>query len=81
KWVSSASLDYNLILPSEILKGKSYLDWIGMSLCQHNDGKVLREKIAVSNEISKDDNSKWDIKLWKRSDIVVNNEDGKLEEE
>ncbi|WP_455793711.1 helicase-exonuclease AddAB subunit AddA [Clostridium butyricum] len=81
KWVSSASLDYNLILPSEILKGKSYLDWIGMSLCQHNDGKVLREKIAVSNEISKDDNSKWDVKLWKRSDIVVNNEDGKLEEE
>lgn len=81
KWVSSASLDYNLILPSEILKGKSYLDWIGMSLCQHNDGKVLREKIAVSNEISKNDNSKWDIKLWKRSDIVVNNEDGKLEEE
>ena len=81
KWVSSASLDYNLILPSEILKGKSYLDWIGMSLCQHNDGKVLREKIAVSNEISKDYNSKWDIKLWKRCDIVVNNEDGKLEEE
>ena len=81
KWISSASLDYNLILPSEILKGKSYLDWIGMSLCQHNDGKILREKIAVSNEISKDDNSKWDIKLWKRSDIVVNNEDDKLEEE
>lgn len=81
KWVSSASLDYNLILPSEILKGKSYLDWIGMSLCQHNDGKILREKIAVSNEISKDDNSKWDVKLWKRSDIVVNNEDDKLEEE
>lgn len=81
KWLSSASLDYNLILPSEILKGKSYLDWIGMSLCQHNDGKILREKIAVSNEISKDDNSKWDIKLWKRSDIVVNNEDDKLEEE
>lgn len=81
KWISSASLDYNLILPSEILKGKSYLDWIGMSLCQHNDGKILREKIAVSNEISKDDNFKWDIKLWKRSDIVVNNEDDKLEEE
>ncbi|WP_428817537.1 helicase-exonuclease AddAB subunit AddA [Clostridium butyricum] len=81
KWISSASLDYNLILPSEILKGKSYLDWIGMSLCQHNDGKILREKITVSNEISKDDNSKWDIKLWKRSDIVVNNEDDKLEEE
>ncbi|MBS5984350.1 MAG: helicase-exonuclease AddAB subunit AddA [Clostridium butyricum] len=81
KWVSSASLDYNLILPSEILKGKSYLDWIGMSLCQHNDGKILRGKIAVSNEISKDDNSKWDVKLWKRSDIVVNNEDDKLEEE
>ena len=62
KWVSSASLDYNLILPSEILKGKSYLDWIGMSLCQHNDGKVLREKIAVSNEIDKILSYKYPLK-------------------
>ena len=75
KWTASASLDSNLILPSEILKGKSYLDWIGMALCQHNDGKILREKISLSNEISKDDKSKWDIRLWCRNDIINKNGD------
>ncbi len=39
KWISSASLDDNIILPSEVLKGKSYLDWIGMALCKHTVGK------------------------------------------
>ena len=53
KWMSSASLDHNIILPSEVLKGRSYLDWLGMALCQHNDGIKLREAIGVSNEISK----------------------------
>ena len=72
KWMSAASLDKDLILPSEVLKGKSYLDWIGMALCQHNDGKILRESIAVNNEISKDDKSKWKINLWRRNDIIEN---------
>ena len=81
KWMSSASLDNNTILASEVLKGKSYLDWIGMCLCKHNDGKVLREKIYASNEISKDDQSKWDIKLFGRNDILINNKKDQLKEE
>ena len=75
KWSSSASLERNLILPSEVLKGKSYLDWIGMALCQHKDGRILREKIAVSDEMAKDDLSKWDVKLWSRNDILNKSED------
>ena len=70
KWVGSASLDHNLILSSEVLKGKSYIDWIGMSLCQHNDGVKLREAIGVSSEISKSDESKWDINLWNKKDFI-----------
>lgn len=70
KWMNSAALEHNLILPSEVMKGKSYLDWIGMALCQHNDGSVLREKIAASNEISKDDSSKWKVKLWNKADLI-----------
>ena len=70
KWMSSASLDHNIILPSEVLKGRSYLDWVGMALCQHNDGIKLREAIGVSNEISKDDDSKWEINLWNKNDLV-----------
>ena len=70
KWVSSASLDHNIILPSEVLKGRSYLDWVGMALCQHNDGITLREAIGVSNEISKADESKWKINLWNKNDLI-----------
>ncbi|AGX41098.1 helicase-exonuclease AddAB subunit AddA [Clostridium saccharobutylicum] len=70
KWMNSASLEHNLILPSEVMKGKSYLDWIGMALCQHNDGAVLREKISESNEISKVDASRWEVKLWNKADLI-----------
>ncbi|EKQ52427.1 MULTISPECIES: helicase-exonuclease AddAB subunit AddA [unclassified Clostridium] len=70
RWVSSAELEYNYILPSEVLKGRSYLDWVGMALCHHNDGNLLSEVIGISNKISKDDTSEWKIKLWNRSDLV-----------
>lgn len=69
KWSASAYLDRNTILPSEVLKGKSYLDWIGMALCKHNDGKVLRDVIKISEEISKEDRSKWKINLWNKSEL------------
>ncbi len=81
KWMTSASLDHNIILPSEVLKGKSYLDWIGMALCQHNDGRILRESIAASDEISKDDDSRWQINLWRRNDIIESDSDIIEEEE
>lgn len=68
-WFSSASLDENIILPSEVLKGKSYLDWIGMALCKHNDGKILRDIISASDEISKDDCSKWKVNLWNKGNL------------
>ncbi len=70
RWIASASLDHKLILSSEVLKGKSYMDWLGMSLCQHNDGLKLREAIGVSNEISKSDESKWEINLWNKKDFI-----------
>lgn len=72
RWSSSASLDNNRILSSEVLKGKSYLDWIGMALCQHKDGCKLREAIGVSDEISKDDVSKWEINLLNKKDFINN---------
>jgi ATP-dependent helicase/nuclease subunit A len=70
KWLSSASLEYNRILPSEVLKGRSYMDWIGMALCHHRDGAILKEANVPLNEMSKNDSSKWEIKLWNKSDLV-----------
>ena len=69
RWNSSASLDYARILSSEVLKGKSYLDWIGMALCQHRDGFKFREAIGASDQISKNDESKWEINLWNKKDF------------
>lgn len=72
RWSGSASLDRTRILSSEVLKGKSYLDWIGMSLCQHKDGSILREAIGTSDYISKDDESKWKINLLNKKDLINN---------
>ncbi|GAA0071205.1 helicase-exonuclease AddAB subunit AddA [Clostridium sardiniense] len=71
KWFQSASIEQKRISPAEVFKGKSYLDWVGMALCQHKDGEVIRERIGVSNEIAKDDLSTWQVKLWDRNDMIV----------
>lgn len=71
KWVQAASVEKSKISPAEVLKGKSYLDWIGMALCQHKDGEPLRERIGVSSGIAKDDLSTWKVNLWDSSNLFV----------
>ena len=41
RWISAASMDDKVIPAVEILKGKSYLDWVGMALVKHRDGEKL----------------------------------------
>lgn len=69
-WASAASLDENIILPSEVLKGKSYLDWIAMAMCKHRDGQILREYIGESVDYLKNDLSTWNIKFWSK-DLLI----------
>lgn len=69
-WVSAASLDENIILPSEVLKGKSYLDWIAMAICKHRQGEELREQCGAFRELIVDDFSNWDVQMWRKSDIL-----------
>lgn len=71
RWCSAASLDDDIILPSEVLKGKSYLDWIGMSLSKHRDGEPLRELGGGDINILQDELSTWKIKIWGKSDLIV----------
>ncbi|MFT8352336.1 helicase-exonuclease AddAB subunit AddA, partial [Clostridium saccharoperbutylacetonicum] len=70
KWLSSASLEYNRILPAEVLKGRSYMDWIGMALCHHRDGVALWEVVGALKEIYKNDTSNWKINLWNKNELV-----------
>ena len=77
KWVkkccNAASLDEKVIIASEVLKGKSYLDWIGMALCKHRDGELLRTLNQSDNVNIIDDLSTWKSKIWSKSDLTVDN--------
>ena len=70
-WVSSAALDENIILPSEVLKGKSYLDWICMAICKHVCGEKLRNVAGAGRELITSDFSKWDIKFWNKNLLIM----------
>lgn len=84
KWITkccnAAALDKDIILPSEVLKGKSYLDWIGMAICKHKDGEILRELVGSNNIRIKDDLSTWSVKTWTKSDLVVDKKDSDVDE-
>ena len=84
KWASkccnAAALDEEIILPSEVLKGKSYLDWIGMSLCKHRDGEVLREIAGASDISLKNDLSTWKVRTWTKSDLIVDKKNSDVDE-
>jgi len=71
KSCSAASLNKEEILSSEVLKGKSYLDWMGMALCKHKDGNSLRELAETVDINIKNDLSTWEIKFWSKSQIIV----------
>ena len=46
------SLDKNIILPSEVLKGKSYLDWITLVYLYYEQ---TMESLATWNVLQKED--------------------------
>ena len=71
RWASSASLDENIIMPSEVLKGKSYLDWISTAMIKHKDGEPFRNKIGISNSEIVFDLSTWLIDFHNKSSILV----------
>lgn len=84
KWITkccnAAALDKDIILPSEVLKGKSYLDWISMSICKHRDGESLRELVGANDISIKDDLSTWSVKTWTKSDLIVDKKNSDVDE-
>ncbi|MGH4123000.1 MAG: helicase-exonuclease AddAB subunit AddA [Clostridium sp.] len=56
----------------EILKAKSYLDWIVPNLIRHSDGKMLRQLIGIEEDNVKllEHPASFQVRLWNRDDIV-----------
>ncbi len=63
----------NRVLPSEVLKQRSYLKWIMTALVKHKDGEVLRNNKNESINIK--DLSTWKINFYKKSELIVDNVD------
>ncbi|MBE6049772.1 MAG: helicase-exonuclease AddAB subunit AddA [Clostridium sp.] len=79
KWIknccSVASIEKDVISSSEVLKGKSYLDWIGMAICKHRDGESLREMLGPVDISIKDDLSTWKTRIWTKSELIGDKND------
>ena len=80
RWMSAAALDREIVPASEVLKGKSYLDWVGMALCKHRDGEKLREFIGANNSGVVNDFSTWKVKMWSKSDLIVEKDEVAVDE-
>ena len=70
KCCSAAALDKEIIPSSEVLKGKSYLDWIGMAVCKHRDGDELRNIIGAVDIPIKTDLSTWKTSIWTKYQLI-----------
>lgn len=80
RWASAAALDEKIVPASEVLKGKSYLDWIGMALCKHRDGEELRSYIGVNNGLLVNDFSTWKVKMWSKNELIVDKDEVAVDE-
>ncbi|MBD7916354.1 helicase-exonuclease AddAB subunit AddA [Clostridium sp. Sa3CUN1] len=80
RWISAASIDEEIVPPSEVLKGKSYLDWIGMAICKHRDGEDLRNYIGSKNSLIVNDFSTWKVKMWSKNDLSVEKDEVAVDE-
>ncbi|MDP4145549.1 MAG: helicase-exonuclease AddAB subunit AddA [Bacillota bacterium] len=66
KWASTID-GCDKISEDVILRGRSFLDWIGPAIIRHNDAEKLRNTALITDSkgiIS--DESKWHIELWDR---------------
>ena len=69
---------FNKVIPSELLKQKSYLKWIMTALIKHKDGDILRQGKNEFVEIS-DDLSSCKINFHKKSDFGTENVEDSIE--
>ena len=80
KAYNSALLDNNRILPSEVLKCKSYLECITIALFKHRDGNVLRDEVGAVDINVKDDLSTWKVFIHKQNQLPVDKKDETVDE-
>ncbi|MGG5459995.1 helicase-exonuclease AddAB subunit AddA [Clostridium sp. B9] len=71
---AGAATETSRINPGNVLKGKSYLDWIGMALTKHKDGDAIRHIGSGDIRINDEDISNWSFKAWERNELISSGE-------
>ncbi|HWR06021.1 helicase-exonuclease AddAB subunit AddA [Sporomusa sp.] len=60
--------------PSQVIKAKSYLDWVGMAVARHADGAVIRQYAECSDlpapELAQHPSS-WAVEIYQSIDIKL----------
>ncbi|MCY6354614.1 helicase-exonuclease AddAB subunit AddA [Clostridium sp. ZS2-4] len=74
KWSYAIDSDDEKLPEYEMLRAKNYLDWICPVIMRHKNGEKLREAAGIEEYmVSKliGDDAKWDISLYKKSEIAT----------
>lgn len=72
-WLGALDYDKEKLPAHMVLQGNKYLSWIGLALIRHGKMKVLREQAelgGLSNNNLLADNSSWDLKIWKKAELL-----------
>lgn len=64
----------------QILKGKNFLDWIMPAVIKHKDLDDLRSLMELEANDFNDHESKWETRIWERSDILIEKDINEEEE-
>lgn len=73
KWEYALASKDEKLPEYQMMKGRTYLDWIGPAIIRHNDGAPLRE---LGNLLEEDnynllsDESQWKIKVYNKMDAM-----------
>ncbi|WP_461205952.1 helicase-exonuclease AddAB subunit AddA [Clostridium sp. DL1XJH146] len=74
KWAYAVEIEEDKLPEYEMLKSMNYLDWICPSLMRKKECELHKlldnENMKLFHNI--EDTSHWDIKMWKRNDIIEN---------
>ncbi|MDD4363986.1 MAG: 3'-5' exonuclease, partial [Atribacterota bacterium] len=81
RWFSTSNTNEEKLPDYEMLNGRNYLDWIIPAVLRHGECQDFRG-IATSGSEFKGlllkDPSIWDIKLWNKSNVLMNKDSNKL---
>ncbi|NLZ48772.1 MAG: helicase-exonuclease AddAB subunit AddA [Clostridiales bacterium] len=73
RWCHAANQGQDSVAAYEVVKGKNYMDWIGMALAKHRDGKIIRDIAGTYVNVTlHDESSIWQVKLWNKENIITN---------